>query len=87
MRSEDSSSGRNKSSLGSGTHGAGATGCWAFPPWARFQPTVSLPRVSSADLRWARASSIRFFTPGPACWVLAIEGELYAGRHFTLVSS
>lgn len=24
-----------------------------------------------------------FFYPGPACWVLAIEGELYAGRHFT----
>lgn len=26
-----------------------------------------------------------FFYPGPACWVLAIEAELYAGRHFTLV--
>jgi hypothetical protein len=48
-RAEDGSSGRNKSSLGSGTHGAGATGCWAFPP----------PGPASSQLSVCRAFPLR----------------------------
>jgi hypothetical protein len=63
---EDGASGRNKLA-GKRAPRAGETGCWAFPPRARSQPTVSLPRFLSC-LRWARvepALLLSVFTPAP----------------------